>query len=63
MPSSIEYSFQGKNCLLKYHVFKETTWSNVKEGDSVSVYLETNKLSKNVDPFACAIRGKNQFFN
>ena len=27
------------------------------------VDLETNKLSKNVDPYACAIRAKNQFFN
>ena len=27
------------------------------------VDLETNKLSKNVDPYACAICAKNQFFN
>ena len=27
------------------------------------VDLETNKLSKNVDPYACAIRTKNQYPN
>ena len=42
---------------------QETIWNNVKEGDSVRVDLETNKLSKNVDPYTCAIRVKNQFFN
>ena len=28
----------------------------------MTVDLETNKLSKNVDPYTCAIRAKNQFF-
>ena len=36
---------------------------NVKEGDSVGVDLKINKLSKNVDPYGCAIRAKNQFSN
>ena len=27
------------------------------------VDLETNELSKNVDPYACVIRVKKQFFN
>ena len=45
-----------------YHVFIETTWNNIKEGGSVRVGLEINKLSKNVDPYACAIREKNHFF-
>ena len=63
MPSSTKYSFKAKIASRGYHVFKETTWNNVKEGDSVRVDVETNKLSKNVDPYACAIRAKNQFFN
>ena len=46
-----------------YHVFKETTWNNVKEVNSVIDDLETNKLSKNVDPYACVTCAKNQFFN
>ena len=46
-----------------YHAFKEATWNNVKEEDSVRVGLEPSKLSKNVDPYAYVIREKNQFFN
>ena len=35
----------------------------MREGDSVRVDLKANKLSKNVGPYPCAIRAKNQFFN
>ena len=63
MPSSTENSFNAKVTSRGYHVFKETTWNNVKEGDSVKVDLENNKLSKNVDPYACGICAKNQFHN
>ena len=63
MASSTEYSFKTKIASREYHAFKETTCNNVKEGDDVEIDLETNKLSKNVDPYACAIRAKNQFFN
>ena len=50
MACSTEYSFKAKMASQGYHVFKETTQNNVKEGDSVRVDLETNKLSMNVDP-------------
>ena len=63
MASSTEYSFKAQIASSGYHALKETTWNNVKEGDSVWVDLETNTLSKNVDPYACAICAKNQFFN
>ena len=63
MASSTEYSFKVKIPSRGYHVFKETTWNNVKEGGNGRVNLETNKLSKNVDLYACAIRAKNQFFH
>ena len=63
MASSTEYSFKAKIASSGYHALKQTTSNNVKEGDSVRVDLETNKLSKNVDPYACAICAKNQFFN
>ena len=63
MASSTEYSFKAQIASSGYHALKETTWNNVKEGDSVRVDLETNTLSKNVDPYACAICAKNQFFN
>ena len=55
--------FQGKIISCGYHVFKETTWNNVKEGDTVTVDLKTNQLSMNVDLYSCAICVKNQFFN
>ena len=48
MASSTEYSFKAKIAPRGYHVFKETTWNNVKEGNSVRADLEINKLSKNV---------------
>ena len=63
MESSTEYSSKAKITSHGYHVVKETTRNNVKQGDSVRFDLETNKLSKNVDPYACAIRAKNDFFN
>ena len=59
MASSAECSFKAKIASRGYHVFKETTWNIVKEGDSVRVDLETNKHSKNVDSHACAIRANN----
>ena len=40
------YSFKAKIASRGYHVFKETSWSNAKEGDEVKVELETNKSSK-----------------
>ena len=39
------YSFKAKIASRGYHVFKETSWSNAKEGDEVKVELETNKSS------------------
>ena len=39
---------------------KKQLEKNVKEGDSVRVDLESKKVSKNVDPYACEIRAKNQ---
>ena len=63
-------AFQALNCFdtslasleLYLSEITETTWNNVKERDSVRVALETSKLSKDVDPYACAVREKNPFF-
>ena len=43
------YSFKAKIASRGYHVFKETSWSNAKEGDEVKVELETNKSSSKID--------------
>ena len=56
------YSFKAKIASCGYHVFKETSWSNTKEGDEVKVELETNKSSNKIDPYACAIRAKEECF-
>ena len=56
MASSTEYTLKAKIASRGYHVFKETNWNNFNKGDSVRVNLETNKLSKNVDIYAFAIR-------
>ena len=45
------YSFKAKVASRGYHVFKETSWSNAKEGAEVTVELETNKSSKIIDPY------------
>ena len=46
MPSSTENYFKAKITSRGYHVFKETTWNNVKEGDSVKVDLETTSFQR-----------------
>ena len=56
------YSFKAKIASRGYHVFKETSWSNAKEGDEVKVDLETNKSSKKIYPYACAVRAKEEYF-
>ena len=50
-------SFKAKIASRGYHVFKETSWSNAKEGDEVKVELETNKSS-----YASAICAKEKYF-
>ena len=44
MASSTEYSLKTKITSRGYNVFKEATWNNVKEGDSVRVDLKSKKL-------------------
>ena len=56
------YSFKAKIVSRGYHVFKETSWSNAKEEDEVKVGLQTNKSSNKIDPYACAIRAKEEYF-
>ena len=39
-----------------FHIYKNTTWENVNIGQEISVQLETNEDSKNIDPYCCAIK-------
>ena len=56
-------SFDSKIAARGYHVYKNTTWKNAKAGQKVKVQVETNKSSKESDPYACAIKVKNNFFD
>ena len=56
------YSFKAKIASRGYYVFKETSWSSAKEGHEVKVELETNKISNKIDPYACAICAKEEYF-
>ena len=40
------YSFQAKSAARGYHVYKNLAWSNPKQGDFVTVQIETDKESK-----------------
>ena len=53
---------QAKITFRGYHVYKNTTWVDAREGDEVQVDIKTNKESMKVDPYACAIRVKDRFF-
>ena len=55
-------SFQAKIASRGYHVYKNTTWVDAREGDEVQVEIKTNKESMKVDPYAWAIRVNERFF-
>ena len=45
-----------------YHVYKNTSWTNARLGEEVSIALETSQASLDVDPYACAVKIKNRFY-
>ena len=55
-------SFQAKIASRGYHIYKNATWVDAREGHEVQVDIETNKESIKVDPYACAIRVKQRLF-
>ena len=38
-----------------YHVYRDTTWTNIALHQQVKVLKETNMLSKEIDPYCCKI--------
>ena len=56
MRQATTYPFEAKIASRGHHVYRITTWVNVKEGDEGQVEIETNKDSSKVDLYACAIR-------
>ena len=61
--NSKHVSFDNKIAARGCHVYKNATWKNAKAGQEVKVQVETNKSSKESDPYACAIKVKNNFFD
>ena len=57
------YSFTASVASRGYNVYKNTSWTNAKVAEKVTVEIETEKPSLKVDPFVCAIKIKNRFFD
>ena len=52
------FSFQAKVVSLVYHVYKETALRNAMKNEKVTVTIESNEVSKQIDPNCCAIQIK-----
>ena len=50
------YSFQATVAARGYHVYENTTWNLAKVGEKVLVEIESDKESKEIDPYCCSIR-------
>ena len=57
------YSFTATVASRGYHVYKNSSWANVKVAEKVTVEMETKKSSLEVDPYAYPIKIKNHFFD
>ena len=50
------YSFQAKIPARGYYIYKNLAWNNAKQGYFVTVEIETDKESKKLDPYCCAMK-------
>ena len=57
------YSFDSNIASRGYHMYRNPTWQNAKSGDKVKAEIETNKSSKLVDAYVCAIKIKHNLFD
>ena len=57
------FSFDKRIASRGYHVYRNSSWKNKKAGQRVKVEKETSAKSKSTDPYACAIKIKNCFFD
>ena len=56
------YSFTATLAWRGYYIYKNSSSTNAKVGENVTVVMET-KSSLEVNPYACAIKIKNRFFD
>ena len=57
------YNFQVTIASRGYNVYKETTWSNAKVNEKIKIEIETNQSSIAIYPYACAVKGKEKYFD
>ena len=57
------FSFDKITASRGYHVYRNSSWYNAKPGQRVKAEKATSATSKSIDPFACAIKIKNRFFD
>ena len=57
------FSFDKRIASRGYHVYRNSSWKNAKASQRVTVEKETSATSKSIDPYACAIKIKNRFFD
>ena len=57
------YLIDSKIASTEYHMYCNSTRQNAKPGHKLKVERETNKLSKSIDQYTCAIKIKHQFFD
>ena len=57
------YSFDSKIASRGHHVYRNSTWQNVKSGNKVKVEKEKKNSSKLIDTYAGAIKIKHKFFD
>ena len=57
------YHFQATVASRWYHVYTETTWLNEKVNKTVKIEIETNLSSMAIDPYSCAVKAKEKYFD
>ena len=57
------YNFQATIASRGYHVYEETTWSKAKVNEKVKIEIETNQSSIAIDPYVCAVKTKEKYFD
>ena len=57
------YNFQATIALRGYHIYKKATWSNTKVNKIVKIEIETNQSSIAIDPYVCAVKAKEKYFD
>ena len=57
------YNFQATIASRGYHVYKDTSWLDAKLNKRVKTEIETNQSSIAIDPYSCAVKAKEKYFD